>query len=421
MTPTRSVFRAMVSLRTIWTAPKHPRQGLRLRTKHDLNAKARYVRLGNGKGDKAYSVTEFQAFVSHRSSGPQHRHRQSSQVQKNQCQGCSQAPYGCQEDYRCGPGADRFLGLLYRRRRPEVDQFGWWIATSGVILSIFMMVATWHEFKNFTRLPMKVACVFFGLTTIWFVYLMWQRLFKTKVWSRRIETWALVVLAFTGGSNFLSYGTFHGSRAIHYWDSFHYYVGAKYFDENQYTELYNCSVIAELDDGRKSEFSTRQVRNLMTNKLGKAEDVAKNALKTCRELFADKARWNAFRNDLRLFRSHMGKDWWHKMFKDHGFNASPVWSMVGVPIANNLLVVEPPPENLVNSPANLKGKTSKQRKAINKRFQDDKAWRRPSDGSRCLTPAATLAFSDLVGLWSMGARTILIFRVGYPWAYFWTA
>ncbi|MEE2787155.1 MAG: hypothetical protein VX589_07425, partial [Myxococcota bacterium] len=172
------------------------------------------------------------------------------------------------------------------------------------------------------------------------------------------------------------------------------------------------------------EFETRKVRNLENNVAGKATDVAKKFVDECRAAFKTPERWAAFRQDLRLFRSHMGKDWWQKMFKDHGFNASPVWSMLGVTIANNFLATPPPPDALVNSPANLKGKNAKARKAINKRFKEDKREFEHRIGSFALFDAGCYVTLFLLIWWAFGlwglAFSILVFGVGYPWAYFWT-
>ena len=45
-------------------------------------------------------------------------------------------------------------------------------------------------------------------------------------------------------------------------------------------------------------------------------------------------RWAEFQQDLRLFRGHMGKSRWGKMFMDHGFNATPVWLIFGRTLSN---------------------------------------------------------------------------------------
>ena len=39
----------------------------------------------------------------------------------------------------------------------------------------------------------------------------------------------------------VNFGVFHSSRIVHYWDTFHYYVGSKYFEENEYERLYRDS------------------------------------------------------------------------------------------------------------------------------------------------------------------------------------
>ncbi|MEE2644367.1 MAG: hypothetical protein VYD19_05490 [Myxococcota bacterium] len=145
------------------------------------------------------------------------------------------------------------------------------------------------------------------------------------------------IFGLCGALLWLSLGSFHSHRMTHYWDSFHYYMGSKYFPENRYHLLYHCAIVAEWDDGYKDELETRPLRDLRDNRLGHAREALDEnhpSTRACRQNFS-KERWAAFRQDLRFFRSRMADDkWWAKMFKDHGYNATPVWNMVGHFLSN---------------------------------------------------------------------------------------
>jgi hypothetical protein len=84
----------------------------------------------------------------------------------------------------------------------------------------------------------------------------------------------------------------------------------------------------------------------------------------------------------------MGADWWDKMFKDHGYNASPVWNMFGSRFAN------------MSPPATSRSVTS-----------------------RCWISSSTVTMF-LAILWAFGLRAfalaLVVLGVGYPWAYYWT-
>lgn len=197
---------------------------------------------------------------------------------------------------------------------------------------------------------------------------------------------ALSVLALGGAFAWTNFGTFHGSRVIHFWDTFHYYAGAKYFAENRYTNLYHCSQWAEIDAGRTNVVKARKIRDLADNHLEDADDVFAHP-EWCRDRFTPE-RWTEFRSDLEYFRKNMGADWWDKMFRDHGYNASPVWNLFGSTLANL-------------GPVN----------------DQQIYWLAAIDGVLYLT--LFLAIGWAFGL-EVLALALIVFGVGYPWAYYWT-
>ena len=101
----------------------------------------------------------------------------------------------------------------------------------------------------------------------------------------------------------------------------------QYFDENGYTGLYDCAVQAEKDLGLEAVARNRYVTDLENNLLvagGKLLDREP----PCRAEFSE-ARWEAFREDVRYFRNHLYPGSWQRVFRDHGYNPSPVWTMFG--------------------------------------------------------------------------------------------
>ena len=114
-----------------------------------------------------------------------------------------------------------------------------------------------------------------------------------------------------------------------YWDVYHYYIGSKYFPEMGYTHLYQCTVVADQEDGFQRLDRGRRVRNLETN----IEEEPKYDLDECRHRFGDE-RWGAFKQDLVWFRSKVPPKIWAIMLMDYGYNPTPVWGTLGRALAS---------------------------------------------------------------------------------------
>src|SRR5437764_431125 len=69
------------------------------------------------------------------------------------------------------------------------------------------------------------------------------------------KTWRDRVLAGLGALGLLFYfnmGFLHFGNFIHAWDTYHYYVGSKYFPELSYDLLYDCTAVADVEDADSS-------------------------------------------------------------------------------------------------------------------------------------------------------------------------
>jgi hypothetical protein len=119
------------------------------------------------------------------------------------------------------------------------------------------------------------------------------------------------------------------SEYYHRHEFYHYYLGSKYFDELGYTRLYDCTLVAEIDNGRKSQVENREFRDLRVNLIKQAKDTyVLSDPDQCRTRFST-ARWNDFKKDVDWFYRSARGSYWERMQQDHGYNPPPVWTMAG--------------------------------------------------------------------------------------------
>ena len=139
------------------------------------------------------------------------------------------------------------------------------------------------------------------------------------------------ILAVLGAAAFFGWwnlGAFHfGGNYIHLHEFFHYYLGAKYSHELGYTRLYDCVATVEIEQGHRTDVERRWIRDLTNNELKRGSPALLDPL-SCRSHFSDD-RWGAFSHDVRWFHDAVSPEKWLEMAADHGYNASPVWNMVG--------------------------------------------------------------------------------------------
>lgn len=142
----------------------------------------------------------------------------------------------------------------------------------------------------------------------------------------------LALLGCLGLLSFFNFGSFHFSNTLHDWDYTHYHLGARFFPELGYDNLYRCIAVADAEDGMRKRVETRRITNLETNAIESGRTaLAEPAL--CKAAFTPE-RWEAFRADVRFWRSRQGVKRWDDLQLDHGFNATPVWSLLGHGLAD---------------------------------------------------------------------------------------
>ncbi|HXV76234.1 MAG TPA: discoidin domain-containing protein [Candidatus Polarisedimenticolaceae bacterium] len=201
----------------------------------------------------------------------------------------------------------------------------------------------------------------------------------------RLETALLVAVGLAGALAWTNFGTFHGPNVLHHHDVFHYVMGSKYFAENGYSGLYHCTEVAEAELGRREFVERRVIRNLTTNELEPASIVLDDTQR-CRSAFSA-ARWDEFKRDVEFFRAGVYPGSWGTIFRDHGYNATPVWTMAGGRIANLDALSRRP------------------------------VWLAAIDFALYAGLFAMIAWAFGLEVAALGA---LIWGVGLPWQYYWT-
>jgi hypothetical protein len=121
---------------------------------------------------------------------------------------------------------------------------------------------------------------------------------------------------------YVNFGVFHPNhyRHIHYWDVYHYFMGAKYLPELGYTRLYEATYVAGRELGAFDD--VRAVRDLKTYQM---RDVATIDAAGVRARFAPE-RWRAFKRDLAFIGSRIRE--WPGPLLDRGYNDPPARALL---------------------------------------------------------------------------------------------
>jgi len=253
--------------------------GLRTRPVRIEPTAVRYIRIGEPLGDNAYSISEFQVYCS--------------------------AP---------NP---------FPPKMAVVD------APAAKVIS-----APWYEFKWFAndesaRFEMVLAFVA-ALLLWWGIKL--DRQGRSQE-HRKLRDWSLAFIGLVSFFCYFNFGFWHFPNRVHQWDTFHYYVGSKYFKELSYDRLYECVAVADSEaPGLRRRVELRKVMNLRTNMMEGTQRILAHP-EDCKAHFTPQ-RWEDFKKDVGHFRGKHDVKRWEEAQTDHGYNGSPVWNILGTTIAN---------------------------------------------------------------------------------------
>ncbi len=154
--------------------------------------------------------------------------------------------------------------------------------------------------------------------------------------ERRSRLGVLLALALMATINYSNYGAFHGygTRAfVHLHDVAHNFVAAKYRNELGYSDLYTALLRAEAEL-YENRFRAIEARDLATYEMVHIRQLLQKS-DPVKARFSEQ-RWSDFKEDVRYFRDRLTQDHWARILRDHGFNPTPVWAVIGGAIANRV-------------------------------------------------------------------------------------
>ncbi len=170
-----------------------------------------------------------------------------------------------------------------------------------------------------------------GLAFLW-----WERKLSDTgraAVKRRLRTAIVAVMGVLAFFTYFNFGSFHFPNFIHGWDTFHYYIGSKYFKELRYERLYECVAVADSEEpGLRRRVELRKMTNLRNNVVETTADILAHPDR-CKQHFTE-ARWQSLKHDLRYFRTLENARRWDDAQTDHGYNGTPVWNIAGTFLAN---------------------------------------------------------------------------------------
>jgi hypothetical protein len=239
----------------------------------------RYLRIGEPIGDNFYSISEFQAFCQAPSPFPPH------------------------------------LKIVDAPAAKVAPQSFW---------SFY-----WWENDASSRAEMALA----GLALALLGWGLWLAKKGIPNAYHRLRDWLLAAVGVLSFCAYFNFGAFHFGNYFHVWDAFHYYVGSKYFKEMSYDRLYECVAVADSEDPTlRRRVELRKIMNLRTNMMESTAPILAHP-ELCKSHFTPE-RWESFKQDISYFRARHGTKRWEEAQTDHGYNATPVWNIVGSFLAN---------------------------------------------------------------------------------------
>ena len=149
----------------------------------------------------------------------------------------------------------------------------------------------------------------------------------------------VILLSVFVGSNYFKNETY--VRSYEVWNVFHYYLGAKYFPEVGYFNLYTCALEAD-QDSAGYWYRIPRARDMETYRI-----VPRYSLPPCPRASFTPERWTEFSNDVEHFASLASPYYFALLFADKGLNPPPSWVAVARPMAQAIPISKSRVANVV--------------------------------------------------------------------------
>ncbi len=244
-----------------------------------------------------------------------------------------------------------FLGFLYFTDALLPDGFRAPWRYGGALLCSGLFFWALHEFVADHAKCVEITKAAIAIVAAAFVFFETHRKGQGRPVAERWKKLVGVTLALAAITAYFNGYRFGYPKYYHRWDQYHYYMGAKYFPELGYKNLYKCAVVAQDDlnnvtyqldrpfNGDHNPVRSVDMRAEMRDADKKIRDLPGENLLVpvgpildqgdeCRNAFS-KERWDEYKADVAFYRIVSGKGYWTDMQKDHGFNPPPVWTIAG--------------------------------------------------------------------------------------------
>lgn len=214
---------------------------------------------------------------------------------------------------------------------------GWWETRSRrllwlAVLGVLALAAPWTPWTSGDGAPFELLkrgklLILIAVLSVFAARL--AGLDWARERGRRLEVWT--VLALVSVPVYFNFFDFHGARTfVHLHDVGHYYLGAKYYPELGYGDLYTAVLRAEAET-HDNRFRSVEARDLATYDRVHIRKLLQRS-EAVRERFSPE-RWHQFKRDADRLRERLGPHY-GTFLLDHGFNPTPAWVLLGHPLAN---------------------------------------------------------------------------------------
>jgi hypothetical protein len=309
------------SFRDLWIAPPVAAPGQRARSADGLAGKGRWIRLTARGGDRVYSVTELQVWSRRPSPFPPR-------------------PAAASPELRAAAVRTQLVYLVLAFAVALFATRAGWPARRTALLWLLPAVAAALAARAVAAAwPLGGREVSFARASAAAIVLLalvrgWDRARRAPPHAKSVVAACAfgAVLAFACFYNFGRPQFWHqGERRpmfVHASDMRIYQPFVKYFDELRYDGVYLASVLAFAEDERGGSLASlagTRIRDLRDYRLRPVGELTAEIAEVRRHFTPE--RWEAFKRDLRFFRSAIGTDFVTTL-DDHGANAPPSWVMV---------------------------------------------------------------------------------------------
>lgn len=222
-----------------------------------------------------------------------------------------------------------FAKSMGERVRPYARPAALALAVSALVVGAVVAIGGVQTITGDLRSVGRGVCAGLGLAVWVTVFLLERRrAARIAIATPLLVGLAMAAVVFEGAASL--HGVLTG-RAEQGWNVYHYYMGAKYFPELGYGELYSAHLAADEEGGRSDYGFVMKARSMATYR---ETPRAKLLARFDRRAFFSDARWREFRRDVHAFRPLLPPKKWQGVLIDLGYHPSPAWTLVGTPLAN---------------------------------------------------------------------------------------